>query len=68
MGNDWLQPGGWVYNVLPYIEQQALHDMGLGVGIWSSDAKKIANTQRFQTPVGTINCPTPPESDRFSLW
>ena len=25
------QCGGWVYNVLPYIEQQALHDLGMGM-------------------------------------
>ena len=28
-GYHWLQPGGWVYNVLPFVEQEAVHDMSL---------------------------------------
>ncbi len=57
-GNDWRQPGGWWYNILPYIEQPALHDLGLGAGDWNSPAKMAANAQRYSTPLGTFYCPT----------
>ena len=39
-GTDCMQPGGWIYNVLPFIEQQSLHDMGAGLGVWNSPEKK----------------------------
>ncbi len=29
-GNSIKQPGGWVYQLLPYMEQQALYDYGQG--------------------------------------
>ncbi|MBU4400416.1 MAG: DUF1559 domain-containing protein, partial [Planctomycetes bacterium] len=57
-GTDWRQPGGWHYNILPYIEQPALHDLGLGAGAWNSPAKMLANTQRLSTPIGILYCPT----------
>ncbi len=57
-GNDWRQPGGWIYNVLPFIEQQTLHDLGLGVGAWNSAAKEAANAQRASTPMSGLYCPT----------
>ena len=49
------QPGGWVYNVLPYIEQQALHDLGLGM---NPTDKRAALRQLTETPVAVFNCPT----------
>jgi prepilin-type N-terminal cleavage/methylation domain-containing protein/prepilin-type processing-associated H-X9-DG protein len=49
------QPGSWCYNVLPYIEQQPLHDLGIG----GSDAvRAAANGVRIVTPVNTFSCPT----------
>ena len=57
-GTDWLQPGGWIYNVLPFIEQQSLHDIGAGKGAWDSPEKKAAHTERLSDPFNGINCPT----------
>jgi prepilin-type N-terminal cleavage/methylation domain-containing protein/prepilin-type processing-associated H-X9-DG protein len=54
-GTDWRQPGGWLYNVLPFIEQQPLHDMGAGL---TGTAKNTAHGQRSAVPLGTFYCPT----------
>jgi prepilin-type N-terminal cleavage/methylation domain-containing protein len=57
LGSGQRQPAGWIYNVLPYIEQQALHDLGAGL-TWNSAAKKSFNMQRLGTPVAMLYCPT----------
>jgi len=54
-GADWRQPGGWIYNVLPYVEQQSLHDLGAGM---SFEEKKPYNLQRLGVPLGVLHCPT----------
>ena len=56
-GNNWRQPGGWIYNILPFIEQQSLHDLGAGLP-WNDSRKLAANLQCAATPVTTLNCPT----------
>jgi prepilin-type N-terminal cleavage/methylation domain-containing protein/prepilin-type processing-associated H-X9-DG protein len=55
LGTGQSQPGGWVYNILPFIEQEALHDMGAGLG---AVAKDNANLQRLSVPLPGLYCPT----------
>ena len=49
------QPGGWHYNILPYIELGDIHDMGSGE---SYAMKLIAGGERNQIPISTFNCPS----------
>ena len=49
------QPGGWMYNVLPYIEQQAFHDLGAGKPLAE---KKTIWTQAITTPMAAFFCPS----------
>jgi prepilin-type N-terminal cleavage/methylation domain-containing protein/prepilin-type processing-associated H-X9-DG protein len=54
-GYDNLQPGGWAYNILPYIEESAVHDIGKGQPY---PAKAAALLQQLQTPVKGFACPS----------
>lgn len=49
------QPGGWIYNVLPYLEQQALRDLGRGE---PPAAKRETCVQLLQSPLALFHCPT----------
>jgi type II secretory pathway pseudopilin PulG len=49
------QPGGWGYSILPYIEQQALHDMGKG----ATDAVRRAEGAKMAAaPLTIYHCPS----------
>jgi prepilin-type N-terminal cleavage/methylation domain-containing protein/prepilin-type processing-associated H-X9-DG protein len=49
------QPGGWMYNILPFMEEGALHDHGHG----SSGADRNATTrERVQRPFEGMTCPS----------
>lgn len=54
-GTDERQPGGWVFNILSYLEQENLRNLGVGMNA-TDQAKAI--TTRLQTPVPFLNCPT----------
>lgn len=54
-GFDKKQPGGWGYNVLPYIEEQAIHDRGAGRP--EADIR-AANVELHSSVVSIYYCPT----------
>ena len=49
------QPGSWLFNLLPFIEQSAIH--GFGDGLPSGEARR-AISEANQIVVSFINCPT----------
>ena len=68
-----LQPGGWIYNILPYLGEQALHDLGKGLPepppgsrttLGPNDAtaplpdKQAALLVLTRTPLAMMNCPS----------
>jgi len=50
-GNRERQPGGWIYNILPFVEQSNLHDLG---GADDADA----HSSRIERALPLFNCPT----------
>jgi prepilin-type N-terminal cleavage/methylation domain-containing protein/prepilin-type processing-associated H-X9-DG protein len=56
-GTDWKQPGGWLFNLLPFVEQQSLHDQRLGKTLNSAE-DTAACTRMTATPLSFLNCPS----------
>jgi prepilin-type N-terminal cleavage/methylation domain-containing protein len=53
------QPGGWVYHILPFIEQEALHRMGSDGQPDVITASQMAGVaQATMIPVKLLNCPS----------
>ena len=57
------QPGGWIYQILPYLDQAPLHDLDKGLGLSSGTAQ----TKRVGTPLPGLYCPTRRASKAFPL-
>jgi len=53
------QPGGWSYNVLPYMEQQSLHDQGIdNQPDTITAAQRAGALTRDLTPMPELVCPS----------
>lgn len=78
-GNNWVgdadrgfgqeQPGGWMYNILPFIEQQALHDLPSdGDPGWPFQAEQKEGARlMLADPVEMITCPSRRKGDVFPM-
>ena len=55
MGFGAKQPGGWIYNILPYLGFDAIHDIGAGM-TWTAKCNALATQQAAVMPM-TI-CPS----------
>ena len=49
------QPGGWSYNVLPFLEETAVHDLGAGL---EGQQKLLAARDMIESVLDIFNCPT----------
>lgn len=61
-GFDARQPGGWVYGVLPFVEQNALRDIGSGLpGLQRAEAL----SQSASIPLHLFHCPSRRSAQAF---
>lgn len=58
------QPGGWLYNILPFIEETTLHDLGDGL---TGAEREQATLQRVQSPFTGMTCPSRRSANVFGL-
>jgi len=54
-GNDKEQPGGWIFNLLPFLAENNLHEVGAGQ---LHDRKLVSVRHVCQTPLATFICPS----------
>ncbi len=52
------QTGGWMYNILPYIEEQDIHDLTNDGNPAITAQQKAAAVVMQMTPVAVFNCPS----------
>lgn len=64
MGFGARQPGGWIYNLLPFLDLDSLHDIGKGL---DSGAKSSELTQLASASIPSLFCPTRRKVGTFTM-
>ena len=64
LGTGVNQPGGWIYQQLPFLEEGALHQFGAGT---TGNDKRNAIAQIIATPVSIMNCPSRREAKPYTM-
>lgn len=53
------QPGGWIYNLLPYCDEAPLHDLPSdGLPEVLTRSQRVAASRVIQSPLSIVNCPS----------
>lgn len=60
------QPGGWLYGLLPFLEEGNIRDIGTGTEPNTTD-RTIAMQQLLVAPVSVLNCPSRRTAEAFPL-
>jgi prepilin-type processing-associated H-X9-DG protein len=59
LGTGRKQPGGWIYQILPFIEEQSVYDLtGDGDKLNVTAAQKQSSIELQQTVIAMFNCPS----------
>ncbi|MEO2047210.1 MAG: DUF1559 domain-containing protein [Pirellulales bacterium] len=58
------QPGGWLFNILPYVEQANLHDLGAGL---TGNALQEAMLLQVGNAIPSFTCPTRRQSIAYPV-
>ncbi len=63
-GTGLRQPGGWIFSLLPFIEQEQLFELGKG----TKGADKVSfNTQRIQISLSAFHCPSRRTAESYPM-